>query len=114
MKIDVKLKNGMYGVFALSDISAGTTVRKLSTDCHADKPTRTSIHIGKGQHVEDPIGIYINHSCKPTCKVSGSSIVTIDNLKKGDEITFDYRDSEITISSPFTCLCCGKAIGGKE
>tara|TARA_R110001592_G_scaffold237997_3_gene497348 strand:- start:806 stop:1162 length:357 start_codon:yes stop_codon:yes gene_type:complete len=112
--IAVQFVNDMNGVFSLISCDAGTVVRKLSTDDAICNPTRTSIHIGNGRHVEDPVGIYINHACKPSCKIDGSSVVAINKLDKGDEITFNYSESELTISTPFTCLCCGDTIGGSQ
>ena len=109
--VAVQFTSGMHGVFALSSCDAGSVVRKLSGDDIVDNPTRTSIHIGNGRHVEDAIGIYINHSCTPSCKIVGSSVIAIDKLKKGDEITFNYNESELVVSSPFRCLCCGCMIG---
>ena len=112
--VSVQLTGGMHGVFALVDCDIGTVVRNLLVDDVADRPTRTSIHIGNGRHVEDAIGIYINHSCTPSCKIVGSSVIAIDKLKKGDEITFNYNESELVVSSPFRCLCCGCMIGAGQ
>lgn len=34
---------------------------------------------------------YVNHSCNPNCGIKGQiSLVAMRNLKKGEEITFDY------------------------
>ena len=105
--VKVEFENNMHGVFASRGCITGTIVLSLSLKDISDIPTRTSIHIGNGIHAEDPVGIYINHACSPTCKIEGQSVVSLVDLCKGDEITFDYRDNELNIASPFTCRCCG-------
>jgi len=57
--------------------------------------------------------MYINHSCAPSCRIDGMNVVTIKNIRVGEEITFDYA-SEGELASPFTCNCCGKYIDGKK
>ena len=76
-------------------------------------PTRTSIQIGPDQHIEDRLGIYINHSCHPTVKVVGNKLISIKQINYGDSITFDYDKTEDKVSHPFICNCCDKLIQGK-
>lgn len=92
-------------------INKGEIVLILEGDI-LDYPTRTSIHIGKDQHIEDDIGKYINHACDPTCRVENSTLVAVKQINHGDSITFDYNDSEVLMSDPFECNCCTKPIRG--
>ena len=108
--VEVSLKNNMKGVFVLVDCEPGRVIRELSMNNTSQLPTRTSIHVGNSVHVEDPVGIYINHSCNPTCKVVGAQVISIVSLSKGDEVTFDYLQNEVSIAAPFVCGCCGKTI----
>jgi hypothetical protein len=78
-----------------------------------NSPTRTSIQVAEGVHVEDKVGSYVNHACDPSCEVSGTKLVALRGLRPGDEITFDYSKSESMMASPFTCRCCSKIISGK-
>ena len=109
--VKVRFQNGMHGVFVSEPCTAGTIMTVLSTDKISDKPTKTSIHVGNEMHVEDPIGIYINHACTPTCRIKGTTVVSLMDLHAGDEVTFDYNSSEASISSPFVCRCCKSLIG---
>lgn len=66
----------------------------------------------------DPIEpyVYINHSCDPTTSVRGRvTYVALRNIKKDEEITFDYSISEDS-SWTMTCCCgardCRKIIRG--
>ncbi|MFT3933913.1 MAG: SET domain-containing protein [Chitinophagaceae bacterium] len=49
---------------------------------------------------------YINHSCEPNCGIKGLfTIVAMRNIKKGEEITWDY---EMTENSDWEMDCqCG-------
>jgi hypothetical protein len=76
-----------------------------------DEPTRTSIQIEEGLHVEDGIGQYINHSFEPTCKIDGLTVRALKDIVFGEEITFDYTLNESFISSPFVCRDTGTSVG---
>jgi len=61
-------------------------------------------------------GDYLNHSCEPNCGINGKlKVVAMRDIKKGEEITFDYAMSE---SSEFKMKCncksknCRKVITG--
>ena len=75
-------------------------VRKLSGPI-SSYPTRTSIQIGDQQHVEDCYGAYSNHSFTPTTKIHNGCIIAIVDMNIGDEITFNYNDTEKSLSCPF-------------
>ena len=94
-------------------IPENSIVLKLSGEI-LPYPTRTSIQISETEHIEDSLGQYINHSCKPSCKVENGCIVSIKNINPGSSITFNYNETEVSMSSPFTCNCCGKRISGKD
>ncbi|RDI46029.1 SET domain-containing protein [Aquicella lusitana] len=111
------VKKGIHGVgvFAAADIKKGEILRELTGEM-LDHPTRTSIQIGKNKHIEDEMGGLINHSCQPTARIDkkNHSLVSIRNIRKGEEITFDYNENEEAMASPFVCQCCGKYIMGKK
>ncbi|MBI2612642.1 SET domain-containing protein-lysine N-methyltransferase [Candidatus Kaiserbacteria bacterium] len=46
---------------------------------------------------------YVNHSCDPNTKVTGNADVAIRDIKKGEEITADYREELVPVS--FACNC---------
>lgn len=58
---------------------------------------------------------YINHSCEPNCGIKGLfTLVTIKDVKKGDELLWDYAMTEDG-DWRMECLCntasCRKIIG---
>ena len=65
-----------------------------------------------------PIGIdmYVNHSCDPNTGIKGKvTFVALRNIKKDEEITFDYSISEDSLwEMPCNCGAknCRKIVGG--
>ncbi|TNE55745.1 MAG: SET domain-containing protein [Bacteroidetes bacterium] len=113
MNFIVKEKDGYKGLYSQIPFKAGETVFEFTGEV-IDYPTRTSIQIAPGKHQEDELGQFINHACEPSCRVESNRIVALRDLPTDTEITFDYNENEDLMSSPFTCHCCGKQIGGKE
>ena len=112
--VSIEYHNDMYGVFANRSFQAGEIVCDLSNGEIVLSPTRTSIQLKEGVHVEDPIGIYINHSCNPTSKIDDSWVVAVTDIPSGTEVTFDYSQNEDMLASPFICKCCGRFITGSK
>ena len=109
-----KTASGGHGIFTTVSFDAGEVVRDLSDGEHIDHPTRTSIQVGPGVHIEDEIGSFINHSCSPTCVVEGPRVVALVDIEPGDEVTFNYTHNEDSMASPFVCECCQRLIAGKH
>lgn len=111
------LQEGVHGkgVFATGTFKKGEKLFDMNGEI-VTHPTRTSIQIGKNKHIEDDIGIYVNHHCHPTAKVNQKkrALISIKNIEIGDEITFDYNQNEDQLATPFTCHCCHKKIMGKR
>jgi hypothetical protein len=79
------------------------------------QPTRTSLQVGINQHVDvkEPIK-YINHNCDANITLKNNTFVATRTIEKGDEITFNYNDSEDELSDPFKCGDCGQIMKGKK
>ncbi|TAK74858.1 MAG: SET domain-containing protein [Gammaproteobacteria bacterium] len=111
------IKDGIHGlgVFTTADIKKGKVLFKLKGTI-LDHPTRTSVQVGKYQHIEDIIGAHVNHCCQPNTKVYKRSHVfkSSRNIKKGEELTFDYSKNEASLAAPFRCECCGKKVTGQK
>lgn len=88
------------GLFATEDYTEDEVVFVLAGEIF-DHPTRESIHIGNNKHIYDHLGIYINHSFEPTIYIEGLNVVAKRDIKKGDELMFNYNESEINMASPF-------------
>ncbi|HVT74804.1 MAG TPA: SET domain-containing protein [Candidatus Paceibacterota bacterium] len=88
------------GVFAKRDFKKGDTVflfkgriyKRVNKDQHDTYANPNSIGFGKNLWI-DPIGKFpfINHSCNPNMGIRGRvTFVALRDIKKGDELTFDY------------------------
>lgn len=110
------IKDGIHGLGVITTIPVkeGELLFKLEGEV-INTPTRTSIQISENQHIESVIGSHINHSCFPTGKVDRAtqSLISLRDIRQGEEITFDYHDNEDKMAAPFRCHCCGKKIVGK-
>jgi hypothetical protein len=98
------------GLYSIKEYRKDDTVLVLSGEM-LDSPTRETIRIGDNKHVYDNFGIYMNHSFEPTTKIEGNKVIALRDLNVGDEINFNYNDSEINMASPFYCgeqYVCGK------
>ena len=114
MKLEVKqISQGFKGLFSKGPLEKGDVVLELSRDNTSNVPTRTSIEVSPGVHIEDALATFINHSCTPNCTVVEYSIICIEPIESGDEITFDYNETETCLACPFVCNCCGKEIRGR-
>ena len=113
------------GLFAEKSFNEGEIVTMLEGST-LDYPTRTSIQVGEDQHMESEIGGFMNHHCEPNCKIIVDSwhdvtlklngveikVEAIQDIKEGDELTFNYNETEHSISNPFNCRCHDKPITG--
>jgi len=102
---------GGNGLFATKYYKKGEVIHVLCGTI-LNYPTKYSIHIGNNQHIEDFYGISINHSFEPSVLICGKNVVAKNDIQCGDEITFDYNESEISMSAPFYTeygeYICGK------
>ncbi len=112
--MEVKATGEIYGLFSTCSFSQGHLVLRIEGDV-VSQPSRTSIQVGPSQHIDvaSP-GRFINHSCKPNCKVENRQLIAAKNIAVGEEITFNYQESEDVLAHPFICKDCGKWIRGKK
>ena len=88
------------GLYTTRDFNTGEIITKLKGELNLI-PTKESIHIGNGLHVIDSYGRFINHSFDPNTKIEFNNVVAIKDIKKYDEITFNYNETEINMAEPF-------------
>jgi len=101
MEIKDSMNVNGKGLFATKAYAKNELVYVLSGEIF-DHPTRESIHIGNNKHIYDLHGMYINHSFDPTIYIDGLNVVAKRDLKKGDELMFNYNESEINMACPFS------------
>ncbi len=119
----IREENSIYGkaVFAKEDIAKDEIIAlwdgpvyeaENNSDLPNDLPLMIADHAIQFEKNKwrDSKGLarYINHSCEPNCGIKGLFvIVAMRNIKKGEEITWDY---EMTENSDWQMHCtCGTA-----
>ena len=65
-----------------------------------DTPCKYSIEIGENRILDDD-GVFMNHSFDPSCKIDGKNVVAVKNILIGDELCFNYNESETHMACPF-------------
>jgi hypothetical protein len=108
------------GVFASKDFSKGDIVFILKGEVRKwvvkDKETSSEgpnwVGIRHGVWI-DPAepAVFLNHSCNPNIGIKGSvTFVALRNIKKGEEVAFDYSTTEDDLlwRLPFKCACGAK------
>lgn len=115
----VEMKNirGRRGVYLTRDIEVGRVIMDITPDGMNNVTTRFQNKYTirawhdktcKQYHILSDIGQYMNHSCNPSAVFRDFKLIAIENMRKGSEVTFDYRDTERRITSPFDCECGDK------
>ncbi len=120
---------GEKAMIANNDIAKNTIIFLFEGPTTAIR-TRTSIQVSEDRHIEPgDFGAYANHSCAPNTqvitnydentKIAQVLMLSISEIKKGDEVTFDYATTETTVTDNLLnkpCLCkaknCRKVITG--
>src|SRR5690606_33439132 len=124
---NIKVRNTRkYGkaVFATGNIRKGEVISTFNGriyDHKFDKWTKDllthAVQIGRSMW-RDSLGSarYINHSCEPNCGIKGLfTVVAMRDIRKGEEITWDYEMTEKSWWFRMKCKCgteaCRKIIG---
>ena len=88
------------GVFATQKYLKNSVIYVLTGEI-TSYPTRESIHIGNNKHIYDEYGIFMNHSFTPNVYINNTNVIALKDIEVGDEIVFNYNDTEINMASPF-------------
>jgi len=111
------------GVFATEDIKKDEIVAEFDgkiyeyEDDFSEDVLNHAIQFEKRRWRDsDGIARIINHSCEPNCGVKDLfKIVAMRNIKKGEELTWDYEMTEDNIDWRMKCRCntpcCRRVIG---
>ena len=99
------------GVFATKNYKINDIIHILDGEVKLI-PNKYSIEIGKDMHIIDDYGKFINHSFSPNAKIDENKVIAIKNISSGEEICYNYNDSESVMASPF--YCNGILVSGKN
>ncbi|PIR41711.1 MAG: hypothetical protein COV30_02315 [Candidatus Yanofskybacteria bacterium CG10_big_fil_rev_8_21_14_0_10_37_15] len=130
-----RIETHLYGlgVFADEDILAGTLIDSFNGSfapslSASQLPTSTTGFDGRhaiqcARYIwrdgkKNGFARYLAHSCEPNCGIVGRfNIISMRNIKKGEELTWDYAMTEVS-DAQMKCLCgssnCRGLIGSLE
>jgi uncharacterized protein len=112
------------GVFANRDIRKGEVILEIEGPLIDFAETKRrgprecmAIQIGHDRYIDtQPPGVLVNHSCNPNSGIMQNRyLIALRNLRKGEEIYFDYSTTMEEQSFTMRCLCgqpnCRATIG---
>lgn len=124
-KLKVKPIGTEKGVFAAEDMAKGKEILDFSGKIVPEEGSgKWDLWIGKNKFIKAPknsVDNLLNHSCDPNTFVKKKGkifyLISIKNIKKGDEINFDYDTTDYDNKEfEFACSCksrkCRKIIRG--
>jgi len=108
-KIAVRIRNdNQKGLFAKADIARNEVLLTLDGPV-SDHPTRFSIQLDDGKHIEgtNDSNAFLNHSCDPNAYLDweGLCLRAKRNIKADEEITYNYMTTDYELYEPFICNC---------
>jgi hypothetical protein len=113
---------GHLGLEAARPFAVGACVLRIEGDV-VDRPSRYSVQVGVGAHVDVGPGDargesgrhpwrFLNHSCAPNTAREGRDLLALRPIDAGQELTFDYEANEWDMAEPFVCACGADACRG--
>lgn len=110
---------GTLHLLAARPFRAGEEVLRLAGRV-VDAPTRFTVELGEGRHLdatpsssdrermERSPWLFLNHACEPNTRLAGEdgrSLLALEDIAVGDELSFDYEANESHMAEPFVCAC---------
>ncbi len=116
--------DGAFRTVAREAAPPGTVLFELQGRV-VGQPTRYTVQVGPGEHIEAPEGAslldhldrflwrFLDHSCAPNARIEGRRVVAVRAIEPGDAVTFDYCTTEFEMATPFDCACGAPACRGR-
>lgn len=101
--------HGERATYALFAFACGELVYTVRGEPSPDR-TRDSIEVGPDQHVEDAYALYLNHSFTPNLRLEERRMFALRDITVGEELTFNYLETESEIAAPFVCHDTGRPV----
>jgi len=111
--MEIKTKNNFKGLYASKEFELNYKIHKLDGEIRS-KPTKLTIEVGYKRHIIDSYGMYMNHSFDPSCKIIDNYIIAIRDIKKDEELTYNYNENETKLSNSFKDYITGELISGMK
>ena len=118
-KVEVRQTERGRSIFATEEIKKNELIFIYGGKTITE-PNKFTVQIGDNAHIQGSgdINDYINHSCEPNTSFASESLhlKSLRDIKKDEELFFNYNTSEWDGADPFECSCgsknCVKIIKG--
>ncbi len=114
--VGIQVQDRHRRLVAVGDIARGTLVFRLEGR-ESPKPTRYSVQVGPGLHLDPDFGRdefemvqkyfwrYLDHACEPTVRIIGRDVIALRDIAEDEGVTFHYCTTEYDMATPFDCRC---------
>ena len=115
--VELRDQAGFKGVFAREDIRHDSVIFQLKGTITGTL-SKYTIQVGSNRHLNLPTirtinddsdycWQYLNHHCEPNGYIDTAQLTfrALRNIKRGEEITFNYLTTESAMAVPFNCIC---------
>lgn len=105
--VEVEGRAGGRGVAAARAFRRGETISPIPVTARRARPTRLTVRIGTGEHVEVGWLGTLNHSCDPNVRLDTARMVVVAerDVAAGEELAYFYPSTEWEMAEPFACAC---------
>jgi hypothetical protein len=85
------------GLFGAVAIGAGEVIDQLkgyetAYSSLSAKQKRLVIYLGYGRcFVMTNALVFVNHACKPNCRLEGDALIALQDIRAGGQLTFNYN-----------------------
>jgi len=104
----IRTQEGVHGkqTIAIKQFSKGEIIFHIKGKL-IQKPNMHSLQIDKDKHIELVEGSFLNHNCMPNGYFNFDDMTfrALRNIRKNEELTFNYNTTEFEMSHPFLCWC---------
>ena len=113
-KVEVKEENGIKSLISKRSFVEGEQICFVEGE-EIKTPNRYSVQVSALIHVnvKEPV-MYINHKCDGNIHLKERAFYALKQIRVGEEITFNYNDTERVLAEEFKCFRCGQLVKGNE
>jgi len=113
-KVEVKEENGIKSLISKRSFVEGEQICFVEGE-EIKTPNRYSVQVSALIHVnvKEPV-MYINHKCDGNIQLKERAFYALKQIRVGEEITFNYNDTERVLAEEFKCFRCGQLVKGNE
>ena len=113
-KLEVKEENGIKSLVSKRSFAKGEQICFVEGE-EIKNPNRYSVQVSASIHVnvKEPV-MYINHKCDGNIELKERAFYALKKIQVGEEITFNYNDTERVLAEEFKCFRCGQLVKGNE